>query len=178
LAHTGLSQIAPLAAFSSLKILDLSDNNIVTVEPLKALTALEELNLAQNRVNGLDALQALFKLRRLDVSRNNPLRTLTNLAQLEALQVLSANNCGVQGNWTEVLPPLKALTHLHLKGNEKIIWLPYMSSKRSGLSSRDEGANNSAFNASFPGLQVLETDDAARLERTVDGILLSRLDRR
>jgi hypothetical protein len=184
LAHTALSQIAPLASFSSLRILDLSKNNIVTVAPLKDLRTLEELNLAQNQITDLADLESLYKLRKLDVS-SNPLKNLKSTVKLEALQVLIANHCGFTGNWSTVLPVAindadprpKVLAHLLLKGNEKLIWLPYRAKK--SYSSSEVNANNSAFNASFPALQVLEVDTNAKLEATADRpISLSALDRR
>lgn len=184
LAHTGLSQIAPLARFSSLRVLDLSENNIVTVAPLKDLRTLEELNLAQNRIMDMTDLESLYKLRKLDVS-SNPVKNLKSIVKLEALQVLIANQCGFTGNWSTILPVAindvdprpKALTHLLLKGNEKLIWLPYQTKK--SYSSSEVKGNDSALNTSFPGLQVLEVGTKAKLEATVDKpISLSALDRK
>jgi|GEM_PF-3821239 len=184
LAHTGLSQIVPLAGFSSLRILDLSKNNIVTVTPLKELKTLEELDLEQNQIKDIGDLESLYKLRKFNISRN-PLGTLKSVAKLEALEILIANQCQFQGFWPVVLPIVKGdadpqpktLTHLHLKGNPGLIWLPY--TKKSSHSSVDVKNNDSDFNTSFPGLQVLEVEHNAQL-KAVPGkpITLSALERR
>lgn len=184
LAHTGLSQIAPLAGFASLRILDLSKNNIVTVTPLKELKTLEELDLEQNQIKDIGDLESLYKLRKLNVSRN-PLGTLKSIAKLEALEILIANQCQFQGFWPVVLPIVKGdadpqsktLTHLHLKGNPGLIWLPY--TKKNSHSSVDVKNNDFDFNKTFPGLQVLEVEHNAQL-KAVPGkpITLSALDKR
>ena len=184
LAHTGLSQIAPLANFASLRILDLSRNNIVTVTPLKDLKNLEDLNFEQNNITDIGDLESLYKLRHLNVSRN-PLTSLKSTVKLEALQVLIANYCRLAGDWSTILPLaktdsdpcLKALKNLQLKGNDKIIWLPYQTKRAyNGL---EVAANNKAFNASFPALQVLEVGSSTKFEATADkAITLSDLERR
>ncbi len=173
LAHTGLGQIGPLASFSSLRTLDLSRNDLVTVAPLKDLKTLEELNLAQNKITDIVDLESLYRLRELNVSGNS-VKDLKPIVKLEALQLLIANQCNFNGSWLTFLPVAtndadprpKALTHLLLKGNEKLEWTPYQA-KRS-YSSSDVSSNNSAFNTSFPALRVLEVGINAKLEAAAD----------
>ena len=179
-----MTQINPLAGFSSLRFLNLSNNHIVTVAPLKDLETLEELNLAQNQITDITDLESLYNLRKLDVSLN-PLKNLKSIIKLEALQILMANQCAFTGNWTTILPvatndtdphPM-ALTHLLLKGNQQLIWLPFEAKKISG--SVDVKSNDSAFNISFPALKVLEVESNIKLEGTENKpIKLSNLGRR
>ena len=184
LAHTGLSQIASLAGFSSLKTLDLSHNNIDTVVSLKVLKTLEKLNLAKNRITNIDDLGSLYNLSELNVS-HNPLTNLKATVRLEALQVLIANQCSFAGDWLTILPipkgdsdpRLKSLTHLHLKENDKIIWLPYQTKKFHSWA--DQTNNDKTFKTTFPALRVLEVGRDTQLETTENKpITLSTLERR
>ena len=95
LTHLGLgatnisdSDLSPLASLTSLRYLDLGDNQISDLSPLSALTSLRYLNLGDNQISDLSPLSALIDLRYLSLISNplsdlGPLSNLTNLEELE-----------------------------------------------------------------------------------------------
>ena len=62
LVNKGITDVSPLASLTSLKHLDLHDNQIVDVSPLRTLTSLTRLSLNGNQVVDVSSLVTLTSL--------------------------------------------------------------------------------------------------------------------
>jgi Leucine-rich repeat (LRR) protein len=105
IAGSGAADLQPIAAFSGLRELDISDNRDVTsLEPLKGLQALETLHFSNCNVSDVEVLTALPKLSTIMV-HGNPAKNIKVLAKVPALTNLWLTadeigwNEGLQDSW-------------------------------------------------------------------------------
>ena len=70
-----------------LKVLDLSNNNIVTIEGLKEVNLLTWLSLSNNNIKTIESLQQNVHLEHLDLSGNS-ISTVSDLSFLKNLKSL------------------------------------------------------------------------------------------
>ncbi|MCE8189931.1 leucine-rich repeat protein [Porphyromonas gingivalis] len=110
-----VESLAWLVDFSSLRILDLSYNEISKLEGLDCLTSLTELHLSGNQVRKLEGLDYLVSLKELYLSSNQicKLEGLDHLVSLKELYLSGNQICKLEG-----LDHLISLTGFNLSGNQ------------------------------------------------------------
>lgn len=136
-SHNNLhNDIKELAAYKTLKYLDISNNNIVEAPALKALVNLEELNISGNKLKNfenisgfvklntlyasdvkmekIDELLALTKLQKL-ILTDNRIENIDNVSSLKNLETLNLSSNRIEN--IEALIQLKKLTNLTLDNN-------------------------------------------------------------
>lgn len=122
-----VESLAWLVDFSSLRILDLSYNEISKLEGLDCLTSLTELRLSGNQVRKLEGLDHLSSLTELYLSSNQicKLEGLEHLVSLKELYLSGNQICRLEG-----LEHLISLTGFNLSGNQisKLEGLEHLSS--------------------------------------------------
>ena len=111
LAHTGVSDLRPLAHLGRLQFLYLWGTRVSDLRPLASLTALQSLSLARTGVLDLRPLAHLGRLQFLDLSQTG-VSDLRPLAHLGKLQTLSLARTGVLD--LKPLAHLKELQSLYL----------------------------------------------------------------
>ncbi|GJP71236.1 hypothetical protein CLOP_g2090 [Closterium sp. NIES-67] len=116
LSMRGLLVVPPLGAFSSLKTLDLSRNNITSVAAGVLPRSLHILDLSHNRLAAVEGLRELSRLKVLNLSNNRLARIGHGLSGCLALRelYLAGNRVGE----VEGLHRLLKLTVLDLGGNK------------------------------------------------------------
>ncbi len=87
--------ISPLGQLSSLQTLDISQNAVPNIQGLSSLSGLVELSASENQLDSLLGAEGLTSLQKLDVSNNPGLESLGEIAQLAALERLTAGHCGL-----------------------------------------------------------------------------------
>ena len=110
----GLTDLFPLAPFTSLERMDLSNNALADLTGIESHAALRELDLSNNAVADLGPLSALAALERLDLTANR-ITDIAPLAALPALKVLVLNANAISD--LGPLTHLAALEHLSLANN-------------------------------------------------------------
>ncbi|XP_058090842.1 uncharacterized protein LOC131237185 [Magnolia sinica] len=88
MANIGLVVIPFLSAFSSLRVLNLSGNNIVRITAGALPRGLHMLNLSKNNISTIEGLRELTRLRVLDLSYNRIFRIGHGLASCSSLKEL------------------------------------------------------------------------------------------
>jgi Leucine-rich repeat (LRR) protein len=96
------ADLAPLAALTRLRVLELPGWEIDDLGPLARLAALEELDVRGTRVRDLDPLSGLPRLRRLVLDRC-PVRDLSPLLGMDSLEVVSVRETRVTADEAERL---------------------------------------------------------------------------
>lgn len=110
----GIVDIAPLATFTQLERLDISDNFISDIKPLAKLRRLQYLWIGENEVVDLGPLAEMTHLQLLD-AEDNAIVDLTPLARLEQLAALDISHNQVQDIGT--LVSLQRLRFVFLSHN-------------------------------------------------------------
>ncbi len=113
LAHSDISDLAPLSSLIALQRLDLRRTPVSDASPLAGLTALQSLYLGDTRVSDVSPLADLTALQRLDLW-GTPVSGVSPLARLIGLQCLYLG--GTQVSDVSPLAGFTALQHLHLWG--------------------------------------------------------------
>lgn len=106
LANCGVSNVEPLGALSSLRILDLSENSISAINGLVSLSGLEELYLGHNALSDIPVLRGLKSLKILDLSYN----ALSYVGGVSACSGLERLN--LSHNRLSSVTPVSALVNL------------------------------------------------------------------
>ena len=109
LVNKGITDVSPLASLTSLKKLDLHENEIVDVSHLETLTDLTVLALSRNQIRDVSPLATLTSLKELYLYGNQivdvkPLATLTSLKSLhlgsnQIVDKTSLNHLKARINW-------------------------------------------------------------------------------
>lgn len=81
-SESGLSSLEGLMSFTSLRFLDLSNNNIHDAAPLRHLSSLEKVHLAWNQIDDLNFIHHLPHLKYLDIRSNNITRLPSSLGEI------------------------------------------------------------------------------------------------
>lgn len=108
-----VDDIGPLAAFTELSGLGLSESSVQDLTPLAELKNLRWVRLNDMPIDDISSLKGSEKLRQLDLSNSN-VKNIVALGDIESLWSLSLNNTGIKD-----LSPLSSadnLTSLHLEG--------------------------------------------------------------
>ncbi|XP_075522085.1 receptor-like protein EIX1 isoform X2 [Primulina tabacum] len=139
--------------FSSLVLLDLSDNNFKSLAPdwIFSLSELESLQLQQNMFEGPipNATHGLSKLRFLDLSRNKFNSTVPDwIFSCSNLEFLSLNNNFLFGAISNEIENLRSLRSLHLNVNMLSGRIPMEVGKFCNLQNLDLSFNNFEGNIS------------------------------
>jgi Leucine-rich repeat (LRR) protein len=115
----GLTEIAPIAALTTLTSLDIQDNPINDLTPLSTLGKLKRLSLTNLSYEDLTPLAKLTKLQKLWLSNTTTVSDISPLASCTALEFLSLG-----GTCVKDLTPIKdlsKLTELILRSTEKLV---------------------------------------------------------
>lgn len=104
LSNNQIVDLTPLEELTSLESLSLENNQITDIEPLGDLLNLENLRLAENEISDTGSLLGLTAMRRLEIN-DNALTELTGLAGMTELTTLY-----VHENQVADISPLSALT--------------------------------------------------------------------
>ncbi|XP_048137809.1 uncharacterized protein LOC115733799 isoform X2 [Rhodamnia argentea] len=116
LANHGLALIPFFSAFTSLKMLNLSGNNIVRITAGALPRGLHMLNLSKNQISTIEGLRELTRLRVLDLSYNRIVRIGHGLASCSSLKELYL--AGNKISEVEGLHRLLKLNVLDLRANK------------------------------------------------------------
>lgn len=116
MANHGLAMIPFLSAFVSLKMLNLSGNNIVRITAGALPRGLHMLNLSKNQISTIEGLRELTRLRVLDLSYNRIVRIGHGLASCSSLKELYL--AGNKISEVEGLHRLLKLNVLDLRANK------------------------------------------------------------
>ena len=122
-----ISSLAGIGLFSSLSVLDVSENNISDLSPLAECTGLKVLNISNNPVNDLTPLSTL-PLESLDISYSgvynlNPLLTVGTLSELifadtvNGRHVITRPDGSTVAAWLQNLSGCNGLIEFHRDGN-------------------------------------------------------------
>ena len=114
LANNAVSDLSPLSRMSTLRVLNLSYNDIVEIEPLAPMEELTQLQLAGNQIADISAVSGLTDLKALNL-RDNDLTDVGSLAELEELTWLWLNGNRIAD--VSPLANLSALRFLTLRSN-------------------------------------------------------------
>lgn len=110
-----ISDLSPLAGFTNLRELELSDNEISNLSSLSELSSLRKIDLCNNQISDLTPLAGLSNLQTIFLVRNS-ICDISPLAELSDLRVLLLND----NNLSELssLTRLSRLRELYLDNNE------------------------------------------------------------
>ncbi|XP_022773605.1 LRR receptor-like serine/threonine-protein kinase GSO1 [Durio zibethinus] len=118
--------------YTSLAVLDLSQNMLSSVTWIFNLRSLVSIDLSSSGVEGMipSGFQNMSSLKFLDLSWNSfsSSSTLNWLSDLNQLQFLSLNSVGLQGNFSSAIGNLSSLTHLDFSNNQLEIEPKYLES--------------------------------------------------
>ena len=106
LTDNNISDISPLAELTNLTLIFISYNNISDISPLANLTALTSLLISDNNISDISPLANLTALTSLDISHND-ISDISPLAKLTALTYLDIGESNVSD-----ISPLANLTAL------------------------------------------------------------------
>lgn len=96
----------------SLKVLNLSANNIIDISALSGLNTIEELDLSHNWIENVKALDGFKKLKNLQLNVNS-IDDIMSFGTLSNLEVLNLNSNKINGH----IPDFKNLISLDLSNN-------------------------------------------------------------
>ncbi|XP_022745848.1 receptor-like protein 12 [Durio zibethinus] len=118
--------------YTSLAVLDLSQNMLSSVTWIFNLRSLVSIDRSSSGVEGMipSGFQNMSFLKFLDLSWNSfsSSSTLNWLSDLNQLQFLSLNSVGLQGNFSSAIGNLSSLTHLDFSNNQLEIEPKYLES--------------------------------------------------
>ncbi len=115
LSNHAIADLAPLATLTRLRNLSLGGNQIIDLSPLAQLTNLEELTLTANQITNVAGLANLTKLRVLTLAYNQ-ITDISPLANLTNLEVLDLFNNQIHS--IQPLARLSRLTSLSVDNNQ------------------------------------------------------------
>lgn len=113
--NTHLFTLEPLNRLGNLRMLNISNTEILDILPVRNLTKLHDFNCSNTAINSLDALNYSASLTVLDIS-NTPIYDINPLRNLEKLQFLDISNTRV-----ESIDPLLGMKLVDLKMRRTLV---------------------------------------------------------
>jgi len=109
-----ITTLAPIKAFTHLKVLNLSSNTLENISEINSFSLLEKLNLSSNKLSSVDSLSKLENLKELKLSSNTiyDFKSLKGLAKLELLDISTNGYINL-----ESIPVFEELSYLDISGD-------------------------------------------------------------